>query len=114
MLAVLSDKAREDRLVVLDGLALEQTKTREMVNVLDALDARPSALLVLDHPDQSLMRCARNIPKIKLLPVGLLNALDLLNHRKVVMTVDAVRRAEEIWGGPFVRRKVKVPSTAQK
>jgi len=114
MLAVLSDKAREDHLVVLDNLALEQTKTREMVNVLDALDAHTSALLVLDHPHQSLMRCARNIPKIKLLPVSLLNALDLLNHRKVVMTVDAVRRAEEIWGGPFVRRKVEMSSSAQK
>ena len=105
MLAVLSDKAREGQLVVLDRLELESMKTREMAKVLEALDADSSVLLVGDGADSSTLRCARNIPKVKMLPAALLNTVDLLNHRKLVMTVDAVRKAEALWGGPFTRRK---------
>jgi len=105
MLAVLSDKAREGELVVLDRLELESMKTAEMVKGLRALDANSSVLLVGDGADPSTLRCARNIPKLKLLPAALLNTVDLLNHRKLVMTVDAVRKAEALWGGPFTRRK---------
>ena len=42
---------------------------------------------------------------MRTLPVALLNAVDLLNANKVVMTVGAVRKAEELWGGDFVRIK---------
>ena len=105
MLAVLSDKAREGELVVLDRLELESMKTREMAEGLRALDADSTVLLVGDGADPSTLRCARNIPKLKMLPAALLNTVDLLNHRKLVMTVDAVRKAEALWGGPFTRRK---------
>ena len=102
---MLSDKVRNDELIILEKLELEQAKSREMVKVLAALEAAPSVLLVADGSDESARRCARNIPRVKMLPASLLNALDLVNHRKVVMTLEAVRRAEELWGGPFVRRK---------
>ena len=105
LIAMLSDKVREDLLVVLDSLELEQPKTKAMVKILTTLNAGPSVLLVADGADPSVLRCARNIPRVKMLPAFLLNSLDLLKHRKVVMTLGAVRKAEEIWGGPFVRRK---------
>ena len=105
MLAVLSDKAREGELVVLDRLELESMKTKEMAEGLRTLGADSSVLLVGDGADPSTLRCARNIPKLKMLPAALLNTVDLLNHRKLVMTVDAVRKAEALWGGPFTRRK---------
>ena len=111
--AVLSEKIRENRLVVLDELALEQTKTKEMVKILDALDASPPVLLVVDGTDQSALRCARNIPSVKTLPAALLNTLDLLNHRNIVMTVDAVHNAERLWGGPFVRQRRPVAETSE-
>jgi len=104
LLSMLSEKAREDQLVVVDSLALEQPKTKEMVKVLGALDASPSVLLVADGADKSILRCARNVPRLKTSPAALLNTVDLLKHRKVVMTLDAVRKVEELWGGPFVRR----------
>jgi large subunit ribosomal protein L4 len=105
LLAMLSDKAREDQLIVLDSLELETPKTREMVRVLAALDVDSSVLLVADGADAAVLRSANNIPKIKTLPASLLNTLDLLNHRKLVMTLDAVRRAEELWSAPYSRRK---------
>ena len=105
MLSVLSDKAREDELVVVDELTPESPKTREMARVLAALGMRSSVLLVADGADDATLRSANNIPRVKLLPAALLNTRDLLNHRRVVMTLDAVRKAEELWGAPFTRHK---------
>ena len=103
LVTMLSEKARSDQLVVVDELVLEQFKTREIQKVLDTLEAGRPVLLVADGADKLVLRCARNIPRLKLLPASLLNTLDLLNHRKVIMTLDAIRKAEELWGGPFVR-----------
>ena len=110
LVMMLSDKAREDRLVVLDQLALDRPKTKEMVKVLDALHAGPSVLLVADGADPSVLRCARNVPRLEMLPASLLSTVDLLKHRTVIMTLDALRRAEELWGGPFIRRKRRAAS----
>ena len=106
--AMLSDKVRDDQLIVVDSLVLEQPKTKEMVRVLEVLDASPSVLLVADGADTSVLRSARNIPRVKMTPASLLNTLDLLQHRKIVMTLDAVRKVEELWGGRLVRRNRKI------
>ena len=90
---------------------MDQPKTSEMVKVLAALDAGTSTLLVADGADPSVLRSARNIPRLKMLPASLLNVLDLLNHRKVIMTLEAVRKAEELWGGALKRRN-KQPAPA--
>jgi large subunit ribosomal protein L4 len=105
LVTMLSDKVREDQLVVVDNLELEQPKTKEMVKVLRTLQADSAVLMVADGVDPSVLRCARNIPRLKMLPAALLNTVDLLNHRKIVITLEGVRKAEALWGGPFVRRK---------
>ena len=105
LITMLSDKARGGDLVLLERLELEAPKTKEMIRVLDALDAEGSVLLVADGSDRAVLRSASNIPRLKMLPADLLNTVDLLNHRKLVMTLDALRRAEELWGGPFVRQR---------
>lgn len=105
LVAMLSDKAREDLLIVLDNLDLEQPKTKEMIKVFEALEVDSTVLLVADGADNTVLRTVRNIPRVKTLPAALLNTLDLLNHRKLVMTLDAVRKAEELWSRPFGWRK---------
>ncbi|MCH8205479.1 MAG: 50S ribosomal protein L4 [Chloroflexi bacterium] len=105
LVAMLSDKARTNQLLVVESLELNEPKTREVVKALNALGADSSVLLVADGADETVLRCARNVPRLKMLPAALLNVGDLLNHRSVVMTLDAVRKAEELWGGPFSRRK---------
>ena len=112
LVTTLSDKVREGEVVVVDELTLEQPKTRELAQVLDALEAGPSALLVADGADPTVLRCAQNIPNLKLLPSSLLNTVDLLNHRKVIITLDAVRRCEEIWGGIRKRRRQRAAAAA--
>jgi len=95
---VLSAKARDNELVVLQGLQFDAPKTKEMVRVLAALEVDSSALIVTEKSDEIVIKSARNLPKTKTLPAGLLNVVDILSHKKLVMTVPAVRHAEEIWG----------------
>ena len=104
LVAMLSDKVRGSQLLLVEDLELEERKTKELLSVLNSLGSDSSVLLVADGADEAVLRCARNIPKLKMLPAALLNPVDLLNHKSVVMTLAAVRRAEELWGGPFVRR----------
>ena len=102
---VLSDKAREQQLVVVDEFRLADGKTKQLVQALNALEVDSSALMVGTEMDQAVVRAARNIPRVRTLPVEQLNVVDVLNSKRVVMTVDAVRKAEELWGGDFVRIK---------
>ncbi len=110
LVTTLSGKVREGELVVVDQLALDQPKTKDMVQLLAALSSGASVLLVADGANQDVLRCARNIPKVKTVPSHALNTLDLLNYRTIIMTLDAVRGAETLWGGSFVRKRS--PSSA--
>ncbi len=104
LVTTLSGMVREGRLVVVDQLTVDQPKTKDMVQVLSALSVGASVLLVADGATQEVLRCAKNIPRVKTVPSSALNTLDLLNHRTIVMTLDAVRGAESLWAGSFVRK----------
>ena len=112
LIIALSEKVRDGELVVLEALTLEKPRTAELARVLAALDASHKTLLVADGTDPSVLRSGRNIPRLKMMPASLLNTLDVINHRKVVMTEDAVRKAEELWGGATLRRKGASASAA--
>ena len=99
IVASLSDKVRNDELIVIDEISVDPPKTSLMAAMLDALDAGPNAILVADGADDGVLKSARNIPGLRTLPASLLNALDLVSHRKVVMTLEAVRKAEALWSG---------------
>ena len=103
--AILSDKVRENQLIVVENLELEHAKTKDMAQFLQSLDVSSSVLLVADGARAETLRAARNLPRVRTIPSALLNTLSILNARKVVMTLDAVRNAEVNWGGPFVRRR---------
>ena len=103
--AMLSSKVRENQLVVVENLELEHDKTKDMAQFLRSLDVSSSVLLVADGAGPETLRAARNLPRVRTIPSALLNTLSILNARKVVMTLDAVRNAEVNWGGPFVRRR---------
>lgn len=103
LVTTLSSKTREGRVIVVEDLSLPEAKTRELIKALDAVGAAPSILLVADGTDAEVIRASRNIPRVKAIPSQSLNTVDLLNHRSIVMTEDAVRNAEGIWGGRFER-----------
>jgi len=94
---VLSSKVAEGEMVVVEGLTLEEPRTKEMARILAALGVSSSALIVTAEPDVNVYKSARNLEKIKTLPANLLNVVDLLSHRILMITVAGVRRVEELW-----------------
>jgi large subunit ribosomal protein L4 len=96
---VLSAKAREAELKVLEEPKFEQPKTKQMAGVLAALGVDSSALIVSDIPGENFVKSARNLVGVKILPAHILNVADLLSYKMLVMTESAVRRAERLWGG---------------
>ncbi|MDA1189511.1 MAG: 50S ribosomal protein L4, partial [Chloroflexi bacterium] len=107
--ASLSEKVRLEDLIIVENLVLSAPKTKEMKAVLDALKLDKSVLLVADGASPEVLRAAKNIQKLDTLPAYQLNAYDVLRHKKIVLTVDAVRKAEELWAGPT--RKNAMPES---
>jgi large subunit ribosomal protein L4 len=110
IVTVLSEKVRNGDLVIVENLELGENKTKHLVEILRNLEVEAPALIVLDEMNSSVIKAARNIGRIRTLPISLLNTLDLVNCGKIIMTVDAVRKAEEIWGG--ARRKSRRSSSS--
>ncbi len=97
--SVLSSRARDERLVVLSDVGLDAPSTKGLRALLAAAGVEQSALLVLGGADRNALLSARNLDGTRALPADTLNVADMLAHRTLVMTVDAVRRAEALWGG---------------
>ena len=104
LISTLSGKVQEDSLVVVENFDLAEPKTKTVVQTLRSLGAGPSILLVADGASPDVLRAARNVPRLSMKPSQTLNTVELLNHRTVVMTVQAVRNAEALWGGRFERK----------
>lgn len=94
----LSAKAGGGELVVLEQLGFEKPRTREMAGVLSALEVNWPVLIVTDESNQNVVKSARNISGAKTLPAALLNVVDLLSYKTLLMTEAAVRKAEQLWG----------------
>ena len=101
MLSVLSDKLREGSLWFVDQLTLQEGKTKEMANVLRSVGIEGSCLIVDENSNEKVIKGSRNIPKVKTLPANLINALDLINKKNVLLTVPAARKIEELWSGVY-------------
>lgn len=95
---VLSAKAGDGELKVVEQLKLEEPKTKEMVRILAALGVNTSALIATSEPEENVIKSARNLPGIKTTPANILNVVDLLSYKMLLMTEAAVRKAEQLWG----------------
>lgn len=105
---VLSEKARAGKLILVDDLSLPEPSTKAMIQRLRDLGVSKSVLVVTRDPERNVVLSSRNLEKVGTLPVSLINAAELLRRDTIIMTVDAVRRAEELWSVEKPRRKVKV------
>jgi len=95
---VLSAKASSGEIMIVEQFELKKPRTAEMARILKALRADSSALIVTFEPEANVINSARNLPKIKTLPVALLNVVDLLSYKFLVITLAGLRQAEQIWG----------------
>ncbi len=96
--SALSGKVADGQLVVIDHLSLEMPRTKEMIRVLRNVGIKRSALIVIAQQDRTVLASIGNLEKTKVLPAAHLNVVDMLNHRDLLMTVEAVRVAERLWG----------------
>jgi len=101
--SALSSHAGSGSLIVVEGLNAPDGKTRTIQNVLTALGVERRALVVSGAHVPELSRAARNIDDVKALPAQNLNVVDLINAHKLVMSEDAVRACESLWGGANVK-----------
>jgi len=95
MRAILSELLRQERLLAIDAFKLDVPKTRTLVEKLNKLGAA-DALIVIDSADENLQLSARNLHKVDVRPVQSVDPLSLIRHEKVIMTVSALKRFEEM------------------
>ena len=93
----LSAKLAAGELVVVDGLAFDAPKTKQVVSLLKGFDAAEKKALIITNGDvENVEKSARNIPGVKALSNETLNVIDLLHHDKVLLSKDAITRIEEV------------------
>lgn len=94
--SALTSKVQENKLVVVDSLALAEAKTKQMQKVLTNLKA-DKALVVTADDDQKVVLSARNIADVQTATVNTINVYDVMKHNTVVVTKDAVASIEEVY-----------------
>jgi large subunit ribosomal protein L4 len=94
---VLSAKAKDKEIIVLDELKLNEPKTKEIAKLLAVLGVESSAIITVGEPMENVVKSARNIPGVATVPAQLLNVIDITSHKMLLMTENAVRQVEEIW-----------------
>lgn len=93
---VLSAKAKENLILVLDSLKIEKPKTKIMADIFKKLFLdRDSGLVVLPEKDENMLKSIRNIAGIRVMQAKDLNALDLLSYKYLIMPKDAIKVIKE-------------------
>jgi len=93
--SMLADKLRTDQMVVLNELSLDAPKTKELVTILGRLNISETCLVVTEKEDKNVFLSARNIPGVKQAFVDSLGALDVIRHRKLLLTKSALEALEK-------------------
>ncbi len=95
--SALSAKAGEDAIVLLDELCFEVPSTKAMVHVLNNLKVNEKTLVVLEDNDVKVARSISNLPKVQSISVNNINTYTVLNYDKVIFTVAALDKLEEVY-----------------
>ena len=94
--SALTLKAQDEKLIVVDNLALNEIKTKEMARVLKNLKA-DKALVVTAGENKNVYLSARNIEGVQTAPANGINVYDIMRHQTLVLTKDAVASIEEVY-----------------
>ena len=94
--SVLSDKAANGRILVVDGLDLPEIKTKSMKSLLDTMEAGKS-VVITEGVKTNVVLSARNLPGVKTTPANILSVYDLLNAKSLVVDKAALAVIEEVY-----------------
>ena len=95
--SMLSSKVLENELVVVDSLDMKEIKTKEMVKTLNNLKVEGKTLMLLAEKNENVQKSARNIEGVKTTLVNTINVYDLLKYKNLVVTLDTVKKLEEVY-----------------
>ena len=89
----LSSKLRENNLIVLDEFKLDKIKTKEFLELMNALNLK-NALIITDKKNENLELSSRNVPEVKVLRVEGLNVYDILKYNNLVLLESSIKGIE--------------------
>lgn len=95
--SVFSDKVLTGDMIVVDGIKIDEFKTKTVVAMLKALGVEKKALIVMPEKNDCLVRSASNIPGVKTALVNTINVYDVVNCDKFIVAKDAVAKLEEVY-----------------
>jgi large subunit ribosomal protein L4 len=98
LFSVLSAKVKENEMIVVDSIKVDEYKTKTIVNFLKAVGAEGKTLIVTKAADEKVYRSAGNIADVAISPSNALNVYDILRYNKLVIAKDAVAAIEEVYG----------------
>ncbi len=98
LISALSKKVADGELIVIDKLAVNEGKTKEMAAFKKALGLDKTAVVVMDNADEKVIRAASNLEKLTTLPVEQISTYEVVANAKVVLTQAAVKKIEEVYG----------------
>ncbi|MDE6838734.1 MAG: 50S ribosomal protein L4 [Acutalibacter sp.] len=97
MKSALSSKVQDGEMIVIDNIACENYRTKDIAAMLKAVGSEKKALIVLSSVDEKVIASARNIPGVKTAQVNTLNVYDILGADKFIVVQDAVQKIEEVY-----------------
>lgn len=95
--SALTDKVRENELIVLDSMNFDEIKTKKFAEMMGNIEAGRKPLFITRDVDKNAICSSRNIPGCKTIFVGEINVYDIVNSEKLVLTKDALDRIEEVY-----------------
>lgn len=98
LFSALSQKVRDDQVIFVDEIKVKEAKTKEMVACLKAFNLDKTVLFVMDNNDEAVLRASANIEKVSTIAVDQINAYDVVKNAKLVISKQAVKQIEEVYG----------------
>ena len=95
--SLLSSKVLENDLVVVDKFDFKEIKTKQMADAMKNLKVEDKALVVLPVNNEIVQKSARNLANVGTSSVNTINVYDLLKYKKLVLTVDTIKKLEEVY-----------------
>ncbi|OUR87340.1 50S ribosomal protein L4 [Gammaproteobacteria bacterium 42_54_T18] len=97
MRCILSELVRQDRLVIVESVEIEQPKTKLLIAKLKELGLE-KALIVTENVDENLFLSSRNLPFVSVIDAQSADPVSLIGHEKILVTVAALKKFEELLG----------------
>ncbi|MBQ3219720.1 MAG: 50S ribosomal protein L4 [Clostridia bacterium] len=98
LLSALSQKIRDDEVIFIDEIKVNEAKTKEMAAFLKAFNLEKTVLLVMDNSDEMVLRASANIKAISTISAVQLNTYDVVKNSKLVISKQAVQQIQEVYG----------------